>query len=66
MLDKCRMIDSGIEWVGDIPQDWLVFPAGGVFSEVKEKLLVFIISINSLKLSIIDIGIKFCRMLYSI
>ena len=37
MLDKCRMIDSGIEWVGDIPQDWLVFPAGGVFSEVKEK-----------------------------
>ena len=37
MLEKYRMIDSCIEWVGDIPQDWVVFPAGGVFSEVKEK-----------------------------
>lgn len=29
--------DSGIPWVGMIPTDWKVFPAGGVFSEVKEK-----------------------------
>ena len=31
------MKDSGIEWVGDIPEVWDVFPAGGVFNEVKEK-----------------------------
>lgn len=29
--------DSGIEWVGEIPAHWNIFPAGGVFSEVKEK-----------------------------
>ena len=32
-----EMKDSGIEWVGDIPEVWDVFPAGGVFNEVKEK-----------------------------
>lgn len=37
MLDRHEMIDSGIEWIGDIPQNWSVFPAGGVFFEVKEK-----------------------------
>ena len=31
------MKDSGIEWVGEIPLSWSVFPAGGVFDEVKEK-----------------------------
>lgn len=36
---KCfaEMKDSGIEWVGMIPATWDVFPAGGVFDEVKEK-----------------------------
>lgn len=37
MLEKYKMVDSGIEWIGAIPQNWSVFPAGGVFSEVKEK-----------------------------
>lgn len=32
-----QMKDSGIEWVGEIPETWDVFPAGGVFDEVKEK-----------------------------
>ena len=32
-----EMKDSGIEWVGEIPLSWSVFPAGGVFDEVKEK-----------------------------
>lgn len=32
-----QMKDSGIPWVGVIPSDWKVFPAGGVFAEVKEK-----------------------------
>ena len=32
-----KMKDSGIEWVGMIPATWDVFPAGGVFDEVKEK-----------------------------
>lgn len=32
-----EMKDSGIEWVGDIPKTWNVFPAGRVFDEVKEK-----------------------------
>ena len=35
LIDK--KIESGIEWVGEIPENWSVFPAGGVFSEVKEK-----------------------------
>lgn len=29
--------ESGIPWVGTIPSNWKVFPAGGVFTEVKEK-----------------------------
>lgn len=29
--------DSGIPWVGLIPQSWRVYPAGRVFDEVKEK-----------------------------
>lgn len=36
-MNTCKKIDSGIEWIGDIPLNWSVFPAGGVFSEVKEK-----------------------------
>ena len=32
-----EMKDSGIEWIGEIPATWDVFPAGGVFDEVKEK-----------------------------
>lgn len=35
--NRLQMKDSGIPWVGMIPIDWKVFPAGGVFSEVKEK-----------------------------
>lgn len=29
--------DSGIEWVGSIPDKWDVIPAGGLFTEIKEK-----------------------------
>lgn len=32
-----EMKDSGVEWIGEIPATWDVFPAGGVFDEVKEK-----------------------------
>lgn len=32
-----EMKESGITWVGLIPADWSVFPAGGVFEEVKKK-----------------------------
>lgn len=28
---------SGLDWVGKIPKDWELLPAGGLFSEVKEK-----------------------------
>lgn len=31
------MKDSGIEWVGSIPDKWDVIPAGGLFTEIKEK-----------------------------
>lgn len=31
------MKDSGIEWVGSIPGKWDVIPAGGLFTEIKEK-----------------------------
>lgn len=31
-----KMKDSGISWVRDIPEEWIVFPIGGVFHEVKE------------------------------
>ena len=31
------MKDSGIEWVGSIPYNWAVVPAGGLFTEIKEK-----------------------------
>lgn len=34
---ETEMKDSGIEWIGDIPSSWTIFPANGVFSEVKEK-----------------------------
>lgn len=36
-LGYSEMKDSGIPWVGNVPSDWEVFPAGGVFKEVKEK-----------------------------
>lgn len=29
--------NSGIEWVGDIPSHWAIYPAGHLFEEVKEK-----------------------------
>ena len=35
--DNIEFVDSGIEWVGAIPATWSVFPACGVFCEVKEK-----------------------------
>jgi type I restriction enzyme S subunit len=31
------MKDSGVEWIGEIPQEWGLFPARCAFSEVKEK-----------------------------
>lgn len=35
--DNIELVDSGIEWVGAVPATWNIFPAGGVFCEVKEK-----------------------------
>ena len=32
-----EMIDSGIEWVGDIPTKWGVYPARYAFSEIRTK-----------------------------
>ena len=29
--------NSGIEWVGEIPSHWTIYPAGYLFEEVKEK-----------------------------
>ena len=34
---ETEMKDSGVQWIGDIPTSWTIFPANGVFSEVKEK-----------------------------
>ncbi len=34
---ETEMKDSGVQWIGDIPSSWTIFPANGVFSEVKEK-----------------------------
>ncbi|MEE0085410.1 MAG: hypothetical protein UE068_14395, partial [Paludibacteraceae bacterium] len=31
------MKETGIVWIGKIPIDWNIMPAGGVFDEVKEK-----------------------------
>lgn len=31
------MKDSGIQWVGEIPINWRVYPAGRLFFEIKEK-----------------------------
>lgn len=36
-VNSSPMKDSGLPWVGMIPADWKVLPAGGVFTEVKEK-----------------------------
>lgn len=32
-----EMKDSGVEWIGSIPIRWDAIPAGGLFTEVKEK-----------------------------
>ena len=32
-----EMQESGIEWIGAIPASWKLYPAGGLFKEVKEK-----------------------------
>lgn len=35
--DNVELVDSGIAWIGAVPAKWNIFPAGGVFCEVKEK-----------------------------
>jgi type I restriction enzyme, S subunit len=32
-----KMKDSGVEWIGQIPEDWNVIPAGNLFDEQKIK-----------------------------
>lgn len=32
-----KMKDSGVEWIKAIPNHWTIIPAGGLFSEIKEK-----------------------------
>ena len=32
-----EMKDSGVAWIGEIPNEWESVPAGGLFTEVKEK-----------------------------
>ena len=32
-----EMKDSGIEWIGEIPNEWELRPARYAFSEVKKK-----------------------------
>ena len=33
----CYMKESGIPWVGYIPESWKIYPAGRIFEEVKSK-----------------------------
>jgi len=35
--DAREMKDSGIEWIGKYPKSWIIYPAKGVFTEVKNK-----------------------------
>ncbi|HJB04544.1 MAG TPA: hypothetical protein H9715_02205, partial [Candidatus Merdibacter merdigallinarum] len=32
-----KMRDSGVEWIGMVPEEWNILPAKKMFSEVKEK-----------------------------
>ncbi len=32
-----KMRDSGVEWIGEVPEGWEIVPSGCFFSEVKEK-----------------------------
>ena len=32
-----EMKDSGVEWIGLVPKDWIICPAGAFFKEVKTK-----------------------------
>jgi type I restriction enzyme S subunit len=36
--DMKKLIDSGIEWIGDIPEDWDITRLGTKFTERKEKV----------------------------
>ena len=36
-MPERAMKDSGIEWIGEIPNSWDVFPARYAFSEIKKK-----------------------------
>ena len=33
-----KMKDSGVEWIGEVPEEWMVFPLGIFFDERKEKV----------------------------
>ena len=46
---ETEMKDTGIEWIGIIPSSWTIFPANGVFSEVKEKNTDLKFTNNNLK-----------------
>lgn len=37
MLEMRKMKDSGIEWIGDIPEGWEVAPVRSCFDEVRTK-----------------------------
>ena len=37
MRDEREMKDSGIEWIGLYPVSWDMYPANGVFSEIRNK-----------------------------
>lgn len=37
MRDKAELKDSGIEWIGLYPVSWDMYPANGVFSEIRNK-----------------------------
>ena len=39
MINKCNTYkDSGIEWIGKIPQDWSVTKIGQIYNERNEKV----------------------------
>lgn len=33
-----QMKDSGVEWIGEIPEDWYILPLGNCFDERNEKV----------------------------
>ena len=68
-----KMKDSGIEWIGDIPEDWIVAPLKKYLKSIidyrgktPEKMSdgIFLVTARNIKNGIIDYNLSHLKIIY--